>query len=85
MSRLSLASAIVIGGLVFALACNRSANPTAPTSGLAAPVGSKVIVSSGLAHVKSTTHGEELTALIGTGSGIVNVTPTGCASPSVAC
>ena len=36
MSRLSLASAIVIGGLVFALACNRSANPTAPTSGLAA-------------------------------------------------
>lgn len=76
MSRLSLASAIVIGGSVFALACNRSANPTAPTAGLAASLGSQGIVSSGSTHVKSTTHGQELTALIGIGSGIVNVTPT---------
>lgn len=76
MSRLSLASAIVIGGSVFALACNRSANPTAPTSRLAASVGSQGIVSSGSNHVEPTTHGEQLTALIGAGSGIVNVTPT---------
>ena len=77
MSRLSLALAMVIGGSVFTVACsNGSSNPTAPSPGLSAPIGSQRIVSSESSHVASTTHGEQLTALSGAGSGIVNVTPT---------
>ena len=77
MFRLSVAIGIAIGVSVFALACSdRSASPTAPGSALSAPLGSQAIVPSGSSHPTSTTHGEQLTAVIGAGSGIVNVTPT---------
>jgi hypothetical protein len=74
MSRLSCALAIVIGGSVFALACSsQSGSPTAATSGFLATPGSQGIASSRAA---SATHDEQLTAVVGAGSGIVNVTAT---------
>lgn len=77
MSRLSRAFATVIGGSVFALACSSpSGSPAAPASVLSVPPGSQGIVSTGSRHVASTTHGEQLTAVVGAGSGIVNVTAT---------
>jgi len=51
-----------------AVACSSAPDgPTAPTATAAAPLGS---LASG------STHGQQLTAVVGTGSGIVNVTPT---------
>jgi hypothetical protein len=77
MSRLFVGMRIVIGLSVFALACSdRSASPTAPSPELSGPSGSQGIVSSGSSRPASRTHGQRLTAVIGIGSGIVNVTPT---------
>jgi hypothetical protein len=77
MSRLSCAFAIVIGGSVFAIACSsRNGSLTAPTSGFSVPPGSQGIASRGSSLAASTTHGEQLTAVVGIGSGIVNVTAT---------
>ena len=76
MSRLFCAFAIVIGGSVLGLACSSPSSPTAPTSRLSVPAGSRGLASEGSSHAPSSTHGQELTAVSGAGSGIVNVTPT---------
>jgi len=80
MSRLSRACAIVIGGSVFALACSGpSGSPTAPNAALSAPAGWQGIASRGSSHAASATHGQQLTAVVGAGSGIVNVAATAAA------
>ena len=77
MSRLLIAFGSVIGVCVVASACsNPSGAPTAPSSVLTLPSGSRGTVSSESRYAASATHGEQLTAVVGAGSGIVNVTPT---------
>ena len=83
MSRfLPLALGVVLSA--GAVACGSAPDsPTAPTATLAAPFGG----SQGLGSTSSilsagTTHGQELTAVLGVGSGIVNVTPTAAADGS---
>jgi hypothetical protein len=59
------------------VACSRHPDvPTAPSSLLSAPLGWQGSVSNASIHSASDTHGQLLTAVLGTGSGIVNVTPT---------
>ena len=67
---------IAIGVSLFALACGRTESPTAPSSSASPPLGLQGIVSNGSSQSASTTHGEQLTTVIGIGSGIVNVTST---------
>ena len=67
---------IAIGISLFALACSRTESPTAPSSTLSPPLGPQGIVSNPSTPSASRTHGEQLTAVIGAGSGIVNVSPT---------
>ncbi len=73
-------------GAVFsagAVACGSSPDtPTAPTAALAAPVGPQRLGSNASIRAASPTHGQELTAVVGIGSGIVNVTPTAAADGS---
>lgn len=77
MSRLLVAFGIAVGVSILTLACgNPSGSPTAPSSELSASLGSQGITSSASKHSVSATHGQFLTAVLGTGSGIVNVTPT---------
>lgn len=77
MSRFFAALAIAVGASIFTLACsNPAASPTAPSSQLSASLESQGMGSSGSHHSASATHGQLLTAVLGTGSGIVNVTPT---------
>ena len=77
MSRLSCAFVIVIGGSLCAFACSsRTASPTAPTSALSVPPGSQGAASNESSHAPSSTHGQQLTAVAGAGSGMVNVTAT---------
>jgi hypothetical protein len=76
MSGFHVRFGVAIGVSLFALACGRTNNPTAPSSSLSAPPGPQGIVSNGFRQSASTTHGEQLTAVIGVGSGIVNVTST---------
>jgi hypothetical protein len=61
---------------VFGIACGNSTT-TGPSSALA-PVGSTALAagSTSSARPSSSTHGERLVAVIGSGSGVVNVTPT---------
>ncbi len=83
MPRFGIAFGIGIGVFLFAAACSdRSVSPTAPSSGLSAAPGSQGIGLSGLSLSASTTHGKQLTAVIGSGSGIVNVTATGAVDGS---
>jgi len=80
MSRLSCAVVIVIGGSLFACACSgQSASPTAPTSALSVSSGSQSTASTGSSYAPSSTHGQQVTAVVGAGSGIVNVTATAAA------
>ena len=67
---------IAIGVSLFALACGGTDSPTAPSSSLSPPLGPQGIISSRSSQLASRTHGEQLTAVIGLGSGIVNVTST---------
>jgi len=67
---------IALGFSLFALACSRTETPTAPGSSVPPPLGPQGIASNGSSHAGSKTHGEQLTAVIGDGSGIVNVTST---------
>jgi hypothetical protein len=73
---------IAIGVSVFALACGRTNSPTAPSSSLSTPLGSQGIVPNGSRQSASTTHGEPLTAVIGAGWGVVNVTSTAAVAGS---
>jgi hypothetical protein len=67
---------IAIGLCSFALACGGSDSPTAPSAQLSRPLAAQDSVSNGFSQSASTTHGQQLTAVIGVGSGIVNVTST---------
>jgi len=67
---------IAVGVSLFTVACGGTESPTAPGSGLSQALRPQAIVPNGLTRAASTTHGEELTAVTGVGSGIVNVTPT---------
>jgi hypothetical protein len=67
---------IAIGVSLFALACGGTESPTAPSSSLSLPLEPQRIVSNPSSQLASRTHGEQLTAVIGVGSGIVNVTST---------
>jgi len=82
MSRfLPLAFGVVLA--VSAAACGSAPeNPTAPTATLTAPSGSPGVGSNSSIRSALTTHGQELTAVVGVGSGIVNVTPTAAADGS---
>jgi hypothetical protein len=76
MSRLLIAFGSVIGVCVGASACSHpSGAPTAPSAVLSLPSGSRGLVSSE-SRAASATHGAQLTAVVGAGSGNVNVTPT---------
>jgi len=77
MSRFHVRVGAAIGVSLFALACSsRTSTPTAPSSSLSASPGSQSLVSTVSRQLAAQTHGEQLTAVIGVGSGIVNVTPT---------
>lgn len=77
MSRFLAAFGIAVGVSIFTLACsNPPGSPTAPSSQLSESLESPGIVSSASMHSALATHGQLLTAVLGTGSGIVNVTPT---------
>jgi len=82
MSRfLPLALGVVLSA--GAVACGSAPDsPTAPTAILAAPIGSQALGSTSSILSAETTHGQELTAVLGVGSGIVNVTPTAAADGS---
>jgi len=67
---------IAIGVSLFALACGGTDSPTAPHSNLSQPLGPQSIISNRSGQSALTTHGERLEAVIGVGSGVVNVTPT---------
>jgi hypothetical protein len=76
MARFHVRLGMAIGVSLFALACGGSVSPTVPSSSHSSPLGSQGVVSTGSNLSASSTHGEQLSAVIGTGSGIVNVTPT---------
>ena len=70
---------IAIGVSLFALACSGTdrPTPTGPSSSLSLSQSGPQRIASNLASLSpSSTHGEQLTAVIGVGLGIVNVTPT---------
>ena len=69
-------SGIALGVSLFALACGGTKSPTAPHTSLSQPPGPQGIVAGGSSQAALTTHGERLEAVIGVGSGIVNVSPT---------
>jgi hypothetical protein len=80
---LSRISADVVSGIVLALAgCAQSPNAVAPSSTVVAAAGTVKgaaapdAASQGIPHSAAATHGEDLTAVQGSGSGTVNVTAT---------
>lgn len=66
---------VAIGILLFASACGRTDSPTAPSSNVSS-LGAHGLVSNLSTQSASRTHAEQLTAVVGVGSGIVNVTST---------
>jgi hypothetical protein len=75
MTWFQVRSGIVAAACLFALACGDTETPTAPASSVTSGLGAQGSGSNGSVH-GPTTHAERLTAVIGVGSGIVNVTPT---------
>lgn len=76
MACAGIACRIAIGISVLASACGAPAvSPAAPSPGSTAPAGS-LGIAGGAASPASNTHGQQLAAVIGSGSGIVNVTST---------
>jgi len=66
-----------------AAACGTApGSPTAPTGTLGVSLGSQGFGSNASIRSATTTHGQKLTAVVGIGSGIVNVTPTAAADGS---
>lgn len=66
-----------------AVACGSvSDSPTVPTATRAEPLRSQELASNASIRSAVATHGQELTAVLGVGSGIVNVTPTAAADGS---
>ena len=75
MTRLHVRFGIAIGISLFALACGRQESPTAPNSNPLSP-GSQGLASNPHTQSAASTHGQQLTAVIGSGAGIVNVSTT---------
>jgi hypothetical protein len=75
MMRVHVQSGVTIGIFLFAVACGRSQSPTAPGSN-SSPVGPQNLLSNRSTQSTSGTHGEQLSAVVGVGSGMVNVTST---------
>jgi hypothetical protein len=71
----SIGSGVAVGTLLF-LGCKASSMPTNPSSPLPQQATLRDSASSNASQSASGTHAEKLTAVIGNGSGIVNVTPT---------
>jgi hypothetical protein len=76
MSRFHVRFGMAIGASLFALACGRTESPTGPQANLSRPLASQAVDSNGASQSVLTTHAERLEAVIGVGSGVVNVTPT---------
>jgi hypothetical protein len=76
MSSFHVRFGVAVVGSVFVLACGGTKTPTAHSSSLSSPPGSQGIVSNRFSQSVSATHGQQLTAVVGVGSGIVNVTAT---------
>src|SRR5690349_10877617 len=85
--RASLAAVAVVVVTLLVVGCSQMGQPTSPTapsslpsaSSTASAIGSGTLAEialAGASSVTSTTHGEQLTAVLGTGTGIVNVTAT---------
>jgi hypothetical protein len=66
---------IAIGLWLFALACSGAGSPSAPTAKISPPP-DQTVGAGVSARSTSSTHAEALEAVVGSGSGIVNVTPT---------
>lgn len=66
---------IAVGVSLIAVACGAD-HPTVPTSSALPVTGSPAIVSNAASQPGSGTHDEQLTAVTGAGSGVVNVTAT---------
>jgi hypothetical protein len=67
---------IAVGISLVAVACGRTESPTAPSSRLSQPLGPQGNASDLSIQSALGTHGQQLTAVIGAGSGIVNVSST---------
>src|SRR5215472_10896567 len=79
MSCFNVRFGIAIGVSLFALACGGTDRPTAAGPSLSlspSQLGAQRIAPNRSSLSESSTHGEQLTAVTGVGSGIVNVTPT---------
>ena len=74
----SLVNIVVVAGTVFVVGCSQTGQSTSPTTPTSRPsVASESLGSASLSErALAATHGEQLTAVLGTGTGIVNVTPT---------
>jgi len=82
MSCVNVRVGITIGVSVLALGCGTTKSATAPSSSSSASSSTPGLPSNGSSQQVSSTHAEQLTAVIGAGSGIVNVTPTAAADGS---
>lgn len=67
---------VAIGILLVGLACGRNESPTAPSSNHSVALKPQGLVSNPTTQSASGTHAEQLTAVVGVGSGMVNVTST---------
>jgi hypothetical protein len=67
---------VILGSALVLLACNQPSTPTGPSSLGSRGDGLQSSPSSAASRSASATHGQELVALTGSGSGVVNVTPT---------
>jgi hypothetical protein len=80
VSRLSL---VLVSGIALALAaCAQSPSPSAPSGAAVVGAGQSASEQGTPDQATATTHGEDLTAVLGFGSGTVNVTPTAAVSGS---
>jgi hypothetical protein len=73
---------VAIGVCLLSLACGGADTPTAPARSVSATPGPESIAANRSGQAASTTHGQPLTAFIGIGSGMVNVTPTAAVDDS---
>jgi hypothetical protein len=76
--RASLAAVAVVVGAVFVVGCSQMGQSTSPTTPTSTSSVASASLGSGTLSERAlvATHGEQLTAVLGTGTGIVNVTPT---------
>jgi hypothetical protein len=68
--------AVTLGTSLALLACSQPSTPTGPSSLVSLGSGLQGSPSGAAIQPESVTHGQELVAVIGSGAGVVNVTPT---------